>query len=82
MRHFFEISKEQFEGYQRNAEKKLRSLIYRNTDIELANGNSEVTFYNLCYAKEKPQARENIQNTTMELPRRRREGQNHLLPFK
>lgn len=65
---FFEISKEQFQEYQRNAEKKLRSLIYRTADIELANGNSEVTFYNLCYTKEKPKTRYFLSVTTFTIP--------------
>ena len=49
---FQEISKDTFLQVQTDYI-KLRSLIYRTTDIELADGNSEVTFYSLAYLKRK-----------------------------
>jgi len=51
---FAEVTKEKFNEYggeQGNQLQKLRPLIYRTTDIELKNGDSRVTFYNLCYLK-------------------------------
>lgn len=45
---FDEVSKQQFQEIQLQCQ-RLPSLIYRTTDIELSNGDSEVHFYNLAY---------------------------------
>lgn len=47
---FEEVSQQTFHQLQTHY-RGLRSLIYRSTDIELANGNSQVSFYSLCYIK-------------------------------
>jgi len=47
---FKEVSRETFGDLQCHL-KRLRSMVYRTTDIELPNGDSEVTFYSLCYIK-------------------------------
>ena len=47
---FEEVSQQTFHQLQTHY-RGLRSLIYRSTDIELANGNSQVSFYSLSYIK-------------------------------
>ncbi len=50
---FNEVPKEKFFHVQ-NVSKRLSCLIYRTMDKELPNGDSEVTFYSLCYIKASP----------------------------
>lgn len=64
---FQEISKGKFRQLQADFERR-QSLIYRTTDIELADGNSEVTFYSLVYLKKNFRTRYFASETSFVVP--------------
>ena len=47
---FHQLPKEQFGTIQRTFT-RVRSMIYRSTEVELSNGHSQVTYYSLCYKR-------------------------------
>lgn len=49
---FEEIAKEEFTAIQHKFT-RLRSMIYRTEETELDNGDSQLTFYSLCYVKKR-----------------------------
>ena len=64
---FQEVSKEEFVRLKKNCERR-RSLIYRTTDIELADGNSEVTFYSLSYIERSLRTRYFVSRSVFVVP--------------
>ena len=48
--HFHQLPKEQFNTIQRSFS-RVRSMIYRSSEVELCNGHSQVTYYSLCYKR-------------------------------
>ena len=64
---FQEISKGKFCQLQADFERR-QSLIYRTTDIELADGSSEVTFYSLVYLKKNFRTRYFASETSFVVP--------------
>ena len=67
---FQEVTKEKFNefGSKDSQLQKLRTLIYRTTDIELENGDSKVTFYSLCYVKAKAGTKYFVSELTFLVP--------------
>ena len=47
---FHQLPKEKFNDIQRS-NTRVRSMIYRSTEIELCNGDSQVTYFSLCYKR-------------------------------
>lgn len=47
---FHQLPKEQFNAIQRSFT-PIRSMVYRSSEIELSTGESQVTYYSLCYKK-------------------------------
>ena len=67
---FQQVNKEKFNefGSKDSQLQKLRTLIYRTTDIELENGDSKVTFFNLCYIKAKAGTKYFVSELTFIVP--------------
>jgi len=68
---FAEVTKEKFNEFGRQQDNqlhKLRTLIYRTEDIELKNGDSKVTFYNLCYSKGVARTKYYVSEITVVVP--------------
>lgn len=62
-----EISKEDFATIQRQYF-QLRSMIYRTEETELPNGNSQLSFYSVCYVRKKTETKYFAKTVTFLVP--------------